>query len=325
MNLDQIREQFRAFQGSRVLLTAFELDIFTFLDGGPYTSKEVSAGLKTDGRATDRLLNALCALGYLRKENGRFANVDVVGDHLVRGKPGFLSGLTHTAHLWETWGRLTEVVRTGRSAIDTEINNRQERWLSAFIEAMHNRAQVQAGPAVADLDLTGVTRVLDVGGGSGAFAMAFVRAGEGITATVFDLPNVVSLTRTYIEKEGLASRIDTCAGDYHTDPLPRSYDLVFLSAVVHSNSYGENEELLKKCAAALNPGGKVVVQDFIMDDSRTTPAHGALFALNMLTATAGGDTYTESEIQTWMRKAGLSDFVRIDQPFGTGQVIGVKK
>jgi precorrin-6B methylase 2 len=175
---------------------------------------------------------------------------------------------------------------------------------------------------VGKLHLEKVSRVLDVGGGSGAFAMAFAKAKPGINATVFDLPNVVPLTRRYIEAEGLSARVNTAVGDYNMDPLGKGYDLVFLSAIVHSNSPAQNLQLIEKCVEALNPGGQVVVLDFIMEENRTAPAHGAVFALNMLVGTEAGDTYTESEVREWMTKTGLSGINRVDTPFGTSMLIG---
>jgi 2-polyprenyl-3-methyl-5-hydroxy-6-metoxy-1,4-benzoquinol methylase len=263
-------------------------------------------------------------LEFLIKKGGKFSNLDFVGKYLVKGKPDFLSGLYHTANLWESWSNMTDRIRRGKQKIINHINDRGDEWLSAFIESMHNRASIQAGPSIESIDLSDVKKILDVGGGSAAFSMAFVRAKTGITATVFDLPNVIPLTREYIKKEGFSGNIDVHAGNYVIDELPSGFDLVFLSAIVHSNSFEENENLIKKCAGALNPGGQIVVQDFIMDDDRTKPLSGALFALNMITGTDKGDTYTESEIQAWMKNAGFSDFRRIDQPFGTGQITGRK-
>jgi 2-polyprenyl-3-methyl-5-hydroxy-6-metoxy-1,4-benzoquinol methylase len=166
--------------------------------------------------------------------------------------------------------------------------------------------------------------VLDVGGGSGAFAMAFVRAQAGISATIFDLPNVLSLTQKYIEQERLADKIKTVAGDYMVDELGSGFDLVFLSAIIHSNSAEENRKLIRKCAQALIPRGQVVVQDFIMDADRTSPVHGAFFALNMLVGTEAGDTYTESEVRSWMEEAELSNLIRKDTHFGTTLIMGRK-
>jgi ubiquinone/menaquinone biosynthesis C-methylase UbiE len=312
----RIQETARAFQPSRILLSGVELGVFAALRAGPRSSAELAVTLEADPRGTDRLLNALVALGLLTKQAGRFANTPAAARHLDPGSPDYLGGLGHTAHLWHTWSTLTEAVRAGRSVVVRRLEGRAEEWFEAFIAAMHARAVGPAGGVAAAMGLKGVTRVLDVGGGSGAFSIAFARAEPGLRATVFDLPNVVPLTRGYIAEAGLSDRIETIAGDYHEDPFPDGLDLVFLSAIIHSNSLEENRALIAKCAGVLAPGGRVVVMDHIMSEDRTAPPRGALFALNMLVGTAGGDTYTESEIREWLAAAGLERIARRTTPMG---------
>jgi predicted O-methyltransferase YrrM len=309
----------RAFQESRIFLTAYEMDVFTVLGDEAKSSREVSEAINADHRGTDRLLNALCALKVLQKSGDTYRNSSDAARYLVKGKSGYQSGLMHTVHLWNSWNTLTDAVRNGGLVRQKPVEGRDDEWFVAFIAAMHGRAAKEAPILVSRLNLNGVSRVLDVGGGSGIFAMAFVRASESIRATVFDLPNVVSLTRGYIEKEGLGHRIDTVAGDYNSDELPPGYDLVFLSAIIHSNSPKQNQALFTKISDALNPGGKIVVSDFIMNDDRTSPLFGAIFALNMMVNTPGGDTYTESEVKSWMKAAGMSFVERND-----GIMIGKK-
>jgi hypothetical protein len=154
--------------------------------------------------------------------------------------------------------------------------------------------------------------------------MAFVRAGRGIDAVVFDLPNVVPLTRNYVESAGYGAQVSTVAGDYRKDDLGGGFDLVFLSAIIHSLPPGENRRLLAKAAAAAEPGGQVVVVDQIMDEDRTGPVPAAMFALNMLVGTGAGDTYTESEVRSWMSDAGLHDVVRKDTPYANAIIVGRK-
>ncbi|MDZ7302070.1 MAG: acetylserotonin O-methyltransferase [candidate division KSB1 bacterium] len=319
-----IRDIAYAFQRSRILLTAYELGLFTALGDDSKSSTEVATTLETDPRATDRLMNALCAIGLLEKKGDKFSNTPAAAHFLVQGKPEYMTGLMHTVHLWDRWSTLTSAVRQGKSVATRPVNERGEKWLTAFIAAMHDRARKQAPVVASILNLSGVSRLLDVGGGPGTYAMSFVRAKEGISATVFDLPTVVPLTRAYIEKEGLADKIQTVAGDYTVDDLGSGYDLVFLSAIIHSNAVEENRKLIRKCVQALNARGQLVVQDFIMDENRTSPATGAFFALNMLVGTECGDTYTESEVRRWMEEAGLSNITRKDTHLGTTLLIGKK-
>ena len=323
---EAIREYINHFQKSRVLLTAFELNIFTVLDASAKTSEEVTKNIRTDKRATDRLMNALVAIGFLEKKNGKFKNTKEASDFLVKGKPGYMSGLMHTVSLWQTWSTLTECVRKGTSVYQRPktINNRDSQWLEAFIEAMHYRASRQAKEIISKIDLKGVKKVLDVGGGSGAFAMAFVKAKKDIKATVFDLPNVTPITLKYVYENKLAEKVDTVSGDYNVDKFPTGYDIIFLSAVVHINSYEGNMKLIKKCAASLNPGGSIVIQDQVMNEDRTKPNGGALFALNMLVGTEEGDTYTEKEMREWFEKAGIKFEKRIETFMGNSLIIGRK-
>ncbi len=314
-----------AFRESRILLTAVELDVFSQLSPDEKTSLQVAHAIGTDPRATDRLMNALCVIGLLEKRDGLFFNTEAAGRYLVRGSDAYLGNLAHANHLWDLWGGMTQAVRTGTGRGREPIGDRGEEWLEAFIAAMHHRARTQAPQDVNLIDLHDAEHVLDLGGGSGIYAMTMLRVKRDLRATVFDLPEVVPITRRYIEAAGLEERIDTRAGDYHTDDMGSGYDVIFLSAIIHSNSYEENRQLIKRCAAALRPGGQIVVQDYIMEENRVHPERGALFALNMLVATEAGDTFTEHEVRTWMEEAGLSDCERRDTPTGTAQVVGWKR
>jgi predicted O-methyltransferase YrrM len=320
-----IRDIAMSFQRSRVLLTAVELKIWSALGDVGLSSAVLAARLGTDPRATDRLLNALVAIGLLAKSGDLFAHTDASRRYLVDTSRDFLGGLGHTVSMWRAWSGLTDAVRQGAPALREAINDRGEDWLEPFIAAMHHRAAQQAPMVASILDLAGVTRVLDVGGGSGAFAMACARHQPTLEAVVFDLPNVVPMTRRYIQEAGLSARVTTATGDYLKDALPGGFDLAFLSAVVHSNAPEENAALVRACAAALNPGGRVAIMDFVMDEDRTAPAPGALFALNMLVATDRGDTFTEGEIRRWLSDAGLAQGPRLETPFGSAIVIGNRR
>jgi 2-polyprenyl-3-methyl-5-hydroxy-6-metoxy-1,4-benzoquinol methylase len=325
LNPAEIREMAMGFQRSRVVLTGIELRVWTALGDERLTSAALSSRLGTHPRATDRLLNALVAIGLLAKADGLFANTRASGRYLVETSPDFIAGMGHTASMWRAWSGMTDAVRQGAPAVREAINDRGEGWLEPFIAAMHYRAALQAPVVASMLDLGGVARVLDVGGGSGAFAMAFARQNPSVQAVVLDLPNVLPITRRYVEEAGLSARVTTATGDYLKDPLPGGFDLAFLSAVVHSNSPEENAALVRKCAAALNPGGRVAIMDWVMEEERTAPAMGAMFALNMLVATDHGDTFTEGEMRRWIRDAGLAQGPRLDMPFGSGIVTGLRR
>jgi predicted O-methyltransferase YrrM len=324
MDANKIREIVASFRKSRILLSGFELDLFTNIDQDGTTSHQLATRLNLNENACDRLLNALVSMGFLTKDNQLFFNTPESSMFLSKKSPAFLAGLMHSNHLWKTWSNLSEVVKTGIPAHRDEINERGEEWLYAFINAMHDRAKKQAPEQLAGLDLSGIRSMLDVGGGSGAYSMEFITRNPEIKATIFDLPHVVPITREFIQKEGYTDKIRTFTGDYTVDELPEGFDLVFLSAVLHSNSLGVNRTLIKKCFNALHQNGRIVIQDWIMNNDRTEPAAGAIFAINMLVGTEDGDCYTEQEVTEMLHAAGFKHISRIEFESGLSQVTAQK-
>jgi len=321
---EDIRELANSFRASRTLLTAFELKIFTVLDKHMMTSDEVAQKINANQRSTDRLMNALCAIGILKKVHGKFYNTDISSRYLVEGKPEFMGNLYHTNNLWDTWSHLTDSVIKGSSVVSDDNKTEKDDWVKYFIGAMHYRGVNQGKILAMLIDITNVKRMLDVGGGSAAFSMEIVKKNPSINAVVLDLPYVIPLTKKYVSESGLSDKFSFIEGDYLTRDFEGSYDLILLSAIVHINNYEQNKMLIQKCADALNKDGMIVISDFVMDDGRTKPYHGALFSLNMLVGTANGDTYTEKEIREWFESAGLNKIERKNTSFGADLMIAVK-
>jgi len=324
LNPSKIQEIANKFRESRVLLTAIELGVFTVLDKKRLTSKEIAEQINTNERATDRLLNVLASMGFLHKKNGKFMNCTEASDYLVKGKDDYLGNLEHTISLWDRWGTLTEVVKTGKAVCKKEINDRGNEWLEDFIRAMHFRGVGQAKLHALLINLDGVKKMLDLGGGSGAYSMAFVEQNPNMKAVIFDLPNVIPLSKRYVAENGKSDKFTFIEGDYLRDDIGKGYDLIFLSAIIHINSYEENNMLIKRCADALNINGQLVISDFIMDEDRVNPEVGALFAINMLVGTSNGDTYTKTEITEWFTNAELNSIEIKNTNFGASLMIARK-
>jgi predicted O-methyltransferase YrrM len=321
---DDLRQAVNGFRESRVLLTAIELDVFTNVGGGA-DAATVAGSLGTDPRATEALLNALVAVGVLEKRDGIFHNTPVADRFLTGGSEhDSRAALTHTVHLWSRWSTLTECVRRGTALSRDERSDPEVEWTEAFIAAMHKNAAVRAPQVVRAIGLEGVRRVLDLGGGSGAYSIAFAQAGEDVHADVFDLESVVPITRRHIEEAGLADRVGTRVGDLLEDSYGTGYDLVFISAICHMLSPDENRAMLSKAFAALAPGGRVVIQDFILSSAKTAPKSGALFALNMLVGTRAGSAYSHDEYAGWLREAGFSDPGHVRLPGPTGLIVATR-
>jgi predicted O-methyltransferase YrrM len=167
-------------------------------------------------------------------------------------------------------------------------------------------------------------RMLDVGGGSGAYSIAFAQANPALLADILDLSTVEPIARRHIQEAGVADRVHVRAGDLRSGPLGEGYDLVFLSAICHMLDEAGNLDLLRRCFAALAPGGRIVIQDFILEPDKTSPRHAALFALNMLVGTPGGSAYSEPEYAAWLGEAGFEEIHRVRLPGSTGLMIGVR-
>jgi predicted O-methyltransferase YrrM len=270
---------------SRVLLTGAELDLFTLLAPEPLGLDELSSKTGADPRALEMLLDALAAQGLLVKEGGRWRTEPSVALFLAEGAEGsILPMVFHAANLWNNWSELT------RKVVPRRADAAGPEFLAAFIGAMHVVAAPQADLMVAAVGAVGARRLLDVGGASGTYTLAFLRANPGMTATLFDRPPVVEMARVRLGAAGVLPRVTLAGGDFATDPLPPGHDLAFVSAIIHQNSPAENLTLYKRIHEALVPGGRVVIRDHVMEPDRIHPRAGALFAINMLVGTAGGGT-----------------------------------
>jgi predicted O-methyltransferase YrrM len=323
-SLEDLMNRIRAFQESRALLTAVELNLFNAVGQGA-TAAEAAGRLQADERATEMLMNALVALEMLQKKDGVFRNTQLAAQYFtVSSSDNLRLALMHTASLWDSWSTLTECVRTGTSQQRASVEGRDQRWTEAFIAAMDRNVAERAPLVTRAVDISGVRRMLDVGGGSGGYSIAFAKASPELHAEVLDLPAVLPLTQQYIEKSGLTDRVKTRAGDLKRDEFGHDYDLVFVSAICHMLGPVENECLFRRCFAALAFGGRIVVQDFILMPDKTAPRHAALFALNWLVVTKNGGNYSGDEYSAWLGKAGFRDVRQVLLPGSTGLMVGVK-
>ena len=269
-------------------------------------------------------MNALCGMGLLRKVREKYYNTDLSSKYLVEGKPDFMGNLYHTNHLWNTWNHLTASVKKGTSFTGDQNKKEKEDWVDDFIAAMHYRGVKQAKILAMMIDLSDTKKMLDIGGGSAAFSMELIKRNPDMKAVVLDLPHVIPLTKRYVEKEGLTNNFKFIEGNYLNKEFGNGYDIILLSAIVHINSYEQNKMIIKKCADSLNPHGMVIINDFIMNEERTEPYHGAVFSLNMLVGTSSGDTYTEKEMREWLEAAGFSKIERKKTSFASDLIVGIK-
>ncbi|MDI6784483.1 MAG: methyltransferase [bacterium] len=306
-NFDDIQEHARGFMVSRILLTAIELDLFTKLGKKKLTIQQIAKLLKTSFRGTDILLHALSGLGYLNKQNNRFRNASISHQFLDKSSSSYRGGiLRHHSNLWQNWSHLTQVMKTGKP-VRTEIARRKDAVAGRdFIWGMYHGGWENAVRLAELLDLSGVTRMLDLGGGPGSYAIAFAKKNPKLNTVVFDLPYALQVAKEIIIQHKMQTRIQLKPGDFLKNEIGKNYDLVLMSQIIHSYSEKQNQQVIKKVYRSLVSGGKIVIHEFFLDQSRTKPASAAVFAINMLVNTTGGRTYTHREVSGWLKRVGFS-------------------
>jgi predicted O-methyltransferase YrrM len=298
---DPVLRTSRAFMEARLLLTAAELDLFTELARQPATAATLAQSRRWKRWPLAAVLDALVGMGLLVKRDHLYHCPPEVSAKLSADSPdSLLASVLHAADLWDRWSGLTARVAGGKPGAPARLD-----YLRAFIGAMDVTARPLAPRMAAAVNPTGARRLLDLGGASGTYTMAFLDAAPAMQATLYDLADVIALARERLTAAGYLDRVTLVAGDYLTDPLPGGHDLAWLSAVIHSNGMDETLALYRKVHGALVPGGRIVIRDHVMSEDRTAPRAGALFNINMLVATRAGRTYTYAEIEEGLQQAGF--------------------
>lgn len=304
-----------------------KLDLFTVLDKAACTAEEVAQLVHADPRASGMLLDSLTAIGLLDKSNGRYIDTSFAAGSLSKKSPGYLGHIImHHHHLMSGWTRLSDAVTTGHQIREAMSHDEDESIRESFLMGMFNLASQLAPRIAAAVSLAGCRRFLDLGGGPGTYAIHFCQANPEMSAVIYDLPT----TRTFAEKTvarfNLSGRIAFNSGNYHVDPVPSGFDAVWLSHVLHSDGPVACASLVRTAVAALNPGGVLMIQEFILNNAKNGPEFPALFSLNMLLGTEEGQAYSEEEMETMMTAAGVTDVKRLslELPNGAGIMIGRK-
>ena len=313
-NTEEVLAVAGGFRPACVLLAAVDLNVFTILKTKPMSAEAVADKLGADIRAVTILLDALAAMAFLAKQNKEYSLSSDVARLLTEdGSRSILPALRHQATCLRRWVQLPRIVKNGQPAEHILNIHSEAEDLAAFIGAMDNFSAPVAAEVVSKLGTLNFCHLLDVGGACGTWTIEFLRAATGAKATLFDLPEVIPMAKERIAKAGLADRVEFVEGDFYTDDLPGGADLIWLGAIVHQNSRQQNQQLFSKLYTVLENGGKLVLRDVVMDESRTRPQAGALFAINMLVATQGGGTYTFDEFHVDLSNAGFTNITLLQQ------------
>jgi SAM-dependent methyltransferase len=312
----------RNYQSAAVLAAAADLDLFSALSAARAKASELASALGCSLRGMVILLDALTALGLLAKRQESYRLADGIENILTAdGGQTVLAMVQHQSNCLRNWAQLAMVVKTGVPAPDIPSVRGEHGDQAAFIGAMHNVSAPVADNVIGSIPQLEFHQVLDLGGASGTWTLAFLRAWPAGRAILFDLPHVIPMARERLSASGFLERVQFVAGDFYTHELPSGADLVWVSAIVHQNSRAQNKALFSKIFRALTPGGRIAIRDILMEPDRTQPEAGALFAVNMLVATTGGGTFTFSELREDLESAGFQRPAVVSSDSGMNSVV----
>ena len=317
-----------SFAPNRVLVAGVDLEIFTHIANGKHTAKEIAEASSASQRGMEMLLNSLTGLGFLSKSNGSYHLMPISEMFLVKNKPSYYGDFVqHSDGLWESWGNLTDVVRTGKPY--KAVNEEQgieffQKLVVQLFPMSYPGARVAAEVLGVGKEWKGLD-ILDVAAGSGAWSIAFAERDPDTKVTVQDWPDILDVAKKFVEKFKLSDRYSYLPGDLNkVDFGQEKYDLVILGHICHSEGEVSSRKLISRAYSALKPGGKLLIADMVPDDERKSEVFPLLFAVNMLIHTTNGNTFTMKEYTEWLTESGFSDIKTIDAPGPSPLIVASK-
>lgn len=325
---EQFLQMHMSMAPSRVISAAVRFDVFGQLAAGCDNAVVVARAAGTSERGMRMLLDALCALGLVAKQGGRYRASESAGRYLARSSPDYLGAIMETDDLWNAWGSLPETIRTGCPPHRVEDQAKAESFFPTLVRSLHviNREPARRAAAALVGGHGPGLRVIDIACGSAIWGIAMAEADPGVRVTAQDFPGVLAGTRRYVARSGVAERFDYLEGDLETMAFPdAAYDLAILGNIVHSMGETASRALFRRLHRALRRDGRIAIIDMVPNDERTGPLFPVLFALNMLVQTELGDTYTVSEYRAWLAQAGYADLETVDIGTHSPMLVATKK
>ena len=320
------------FWGSKALLSAIELGLFTELAKGPLEAKALTKRLQLHPRSARDFFDALVALGMLTRTGSRYANTTETALFLDRAKPSYVGGILEmcNARLYRFWGSLTEGLRTGKA--QNEVNTGEDFFgtlyadpqrLEGFLKAMTGLSIGPAQVIAKKFPWKKYRTFVDVGCAQGGVAVEVASAHKHLMGGGMDLPVVQPIFEAYAKDRGVAQRLRFHPGNFFQDPLPKC-EVIVMGHVLHDWNLDEKIMLLRKAYDALPAGGAVIIHEALIDDARKQNAFGLLMSLNMLIETHGGFDFTGADCRKWMKEVGFKRTQVMPLAGPDGMVVGFK-
>ncbi|MBI4347988.1 MAG: methyltransferase [Elusimicrobia bacterium] len=320
------------FWGSKTLLSAVELGLFTELAKKPQDLESLRKKLGLHPRSTRDFFDALVSLGMLQRADGVYSNTPETGMFLDKAKPCYMGGILEMANarLYLFWGSLTEGLRTGRQQNESKHGGdlfdelyKDPARLKEFCKAMTGISLGPGHAIAAKFPWKDYRTFVDVGVAQGALPVAVAQAHPHLKGIGVDLPIVEPIFNEYVKAAGLSARLRFATCDFFKEELPKA-DVVVMGHILHDWNMEQKRELIAKVYRALPTGGAFICYEALIDDDRSRNAFGLLMSLNMLIETAGGFDYAGADCQGWLKEAGFRE-TRVEHLVGPdSMVVGIK-
>lgn len=307
---DRIGELILHYRSAKALFVATELDLFRCVEETDGRLESIARRAKVAVRQLEILMDALVSLEFLRKNRRGYRNTPYTRGRLLPGRPrSIASNLRYQELLSEAYSGMAETIRRGRPRLGLkDLLARRPAFVRDYIQGMSDIAQRPAAELAQALDLNGVQRMLDVGGGPGTFTLACLRKNPRIEATILDLPETLAHTKRFVAASPWKRQIKLKEGNYHVADFGQGLDLILMSHITHDEGPEQNLAMIRKAHRALRNGGILVVHDFMLNSDKTQPIFGALFSVHLLSYTNCGRTYSERDYKVWVQKAHFKTY-----------------
>ena len=323
-NPGKLLETSSSFWMGCTLQAGVKLDIFTIIDDRQIDCEEIALNIEGNVRGVTTLLNALVAMELLKKEGNKYSNTETGKNFLSKNSPMYMGYIIiHQNHLVQSWGQLDIAVKTG-NPVRTMASVASDEERENFLMGMFNMAMGLAPQIVKEIDLSEKLSFIDIGGGPGTYAIHFCQQNPQMKAIVYDLPTTKPFALKTIERFGLSDRVDFMAGNYVESDIKGTYDVAWLSHVLHGEGPDDCQKIIKKTVSTIEKGGVILIHDFILNNSMDSPLFPALFSLNMLAGTPSGRAYSEEQLMNMLESEGVKDIKRLplDLPNDSGVIMG---
>jgi len=297
---------------AKIYLTAIKLDLFSHFHT-PETAEGVAEAIGTDPLFLRRLLEALVAMNLVQCKEQKFQNIPIVTEFLSRQSPFYMGDIMLLQdEEWNHWGSLEAIIRSGQPKVTGNIFMNNPEQGERVHRVLSKMAKRMAPELLRRIDLSSCRKLLDLGGGGGVFSAAFLNAWPQIHGTIFDLPQVIPITQKQMEKERLTDRMELLAGNFNQDQISGTYDVVFLSDILHYQTAEENRSLFQKLYRNVGVNGRIIVKDMFLGGEEN-PGWNAIFSIHLMVYTEKGRCFKKQDVEEWLTQAGFTGIEEIER------------